>query len=125
MTKVTEDLALKAEWISNDAKIITVEFNTDGGNEIDNILIENGNNILLPIDPIRDGYIFVGWLGENGNVITEDSIVDKNITIKATWKETYTWPSDCTPIGDGSKCTKTYTKDLVVYKGCPAGTETT
>ena len=90
MTKVTEDLALKAEWISNDAKIITVEFNTDGGNEIDNILIENGNNILLPIDPIRDGYIFVGWLGENGNVITEDSIVDKNITIKATWKETYT-----------------------------------
>lgn len=194
-TKVTEDITLKAEWISDDAKTNIVEFNTDGGNEIDNIIIEKGNNILLPIEPIKDGYIFVGWLNENDNIIIEDIIVDNNIklkamwikkdakiatitfdtdggsnigniivengkvillpvnpiktgyvfagwvdqngnsitkdtivkenmTIKATWKEPYTCPSGCTPVGDGSKCTKTTTKDVVTYTGCPTGTET-
>lgn len=194
-TKVTDDITLKAEWISSDAKTITAKFNTDGGNEIDDIIIEKGKIILLPVEPIRDGYIFVcwlnekgnfidediiltnnitlkamwikkdvkistvkfdsdggsdvgsiivesgkvillpetpkkegyvfaGWVDEKGNAITKDSIVDKDITIKATWKEPYTCPSDCTPIGDGSKCTKTSTKDIIVYTGCPAGTET-
>ena len=194
-TKVTDAITLKAEWISNDAETITVEFDTDGGNKIDNILIEKGKIILLPIKPIKDGYIFVGWLDgngnfitentiltnniklkaswikkgskmvtvtfdadggsvigsiivesgktiilpvnptkkdyvfagwidENGNAITKNSIVDRDITIKALWKEPYTCPSDCTPIGNGSKCTKTSTKDLIVYTGCPNGTET-
>ena len=52
------------------------------------------------------------------------TIVNENMTIKATWKEPYTCPSDCTPIGDGSKCTRTTTKDVVTYTGCPSGTET-
>lgn len=80
--------------------------------------------ILLPIEPVRDGYIFVCWLDGNGLFITEDTIITNNITLKAMWKEPYTCPSDCTPIGDGSKCTKTSTKDLVIYTGCPNGTET-
>lgn len=84
-TKVTSDITLKAEWVSNDAEIVTLEFNTDGGNEIDNIIIENGHNILLPIEPIKDGYIFTGWLNENGNFITEDLVVTKGITLKAMW----------------------------------------
>lgn len=84
-TKVNNDTTLKAEWVSNDAETITIEFNTDGGNEIDNIIIEKGHIILLPIEPIRDGYIFVGWLNENGNFITEDTIMTNNITLKAMW----------------------------------------
>jgi len=191
-TKVTEDITLKAEWISNDAQTITAKFNTDGGNEIDNIIIEKGHIILLPIEPIKNGYIFVGWLDGNGNFITEDtvmtnnitlkamwvkndvktstvkfdtdggsdigsifvetgkvillpvsptktgyifagwvdenenaitknSIVDKNITIKATWKEPYTCPSDCTPIEDGSKCTKEVSKEMSTTSSCPSG----
>ena len=191
-TKVTEDITLKAEWVSNDAETITAEFNTDGGNEIDNIIIEKGHIILLPIEPTRDGYIFAGWLDgngnfitkdtimtnnitlkamwikkdantstikfntdggskvgnivvengkiivlpeaptktgyvfagwvdENGNAITKDTIVNENMTIKATWKAPYTCPSDCTPIGDGSKCTKEVTKEMSTTSSCPNG----
>ena len=80
--------------------------------------------IILPINPTKSGYAFAGWVDEDGNTITKDTVINKNITIKATWKQPYTCPSGCTPIGDGSKCTKTTTKDLVTYTGCPAGTET-
>jgi len=194
-TKVTEDITLKAEWISNDAKSVTATFDTNGGNQIDNIIIEKGNVILLPVEPTKEGYIFVGWLNQNSNIITKSTViieditlkamwikkgtkvskvnfdtdgggeiesiiieksgtlmlpvnpikqgfvfngwvdedgekvtentkVNENITIKATWKDPYTCPSGCTPIEDGSKCTKTTTKDVISYTGCPSGTET-
>lgn len=38
-------------------------------------------------------------------------------------KKGYSCPKNCTPIGDGSKCTITSTTDLVTYTGCPTGTE--
>lgn len=121
---VNNNITLKAMWINKDAKTATVKFDTDGGNKVGSIIVENGKVILLPIDPTKDGYAFAGWVDEDGNVITKDTIVNKNITIKATWKEPYTCPSGCTPIGDGSKCTKTSIKDIVTYTGCPTGTET-
>ena len=65
--------------------------------------------------------MFRGWVDEKGNEITKDTKVDKNMTIKAVWKEPYTCPKDCTPIEDGSKCTKTTTKELIVYTECPSG----
>jgi len=118
---VNESITLKALWISADAKTVTVSFDTNGGNEIGSIVIENGKVILLPINPIKTGYVFSGWVDENGNEITKDSIVDKNITIKATWKEPYTCPSGCTPTGDGSKCTKVSTKEMINVSTCPSG----
>ena len=191
-TKITEDLTLKAEWISNDAQTVTAKFDTDGGNKIDNLLIEKNKIVLLPVDPIKEGYVFVAWVDETGNFITEntvvkdnitlkaiwikesaetvtvkfdtdnggsiviekgktiifpieptkenyvfagwvdekgnpvtkDTIIDKDIKVKATWKDPYTCPLECTPVGDGSKCTKTTIKDVVVNTGCPSGTET-
>lgn len=121
---ISENTMLKAVWVKKGSKTVTLKVNTDGGNEIENIVIEKGKVILLPINPTKTGYAFAGWVDENGNAITTDSVIDKNTTIKATWKEPYTCPSDCTPIGDGSQCTKTTTTDLVVYNGCPTGTET-
>lgn len=121
---VTNNITLKAMWIKKGTKTVTLKVNIDGVNEIGNIIIEKGTVIMLPINPTKTGYAFAGWVDEDGNVITKDSIVDKNTTIKATWKEPYTCASDCIPIGDGSQCTKTTTTDLVVYTGCPSGTET-
>lgn len=120
-TKVTEDITLKAEWVSNDAETITAEFNTDGGSKVGNIVVEKGKIIVLPVNPIKIGYVFAGWADENGNAITKDTIVNENITIKATWKEPYTCPADCTPIGDGSKCTKEVTKEMSNTSSCPSG----
>ena len=120
-TKVTKDIILKAIWIKKGVEIVTVKFDTDGGNNIRSIIIENGKVILLPINPTKEGYVFIGWVDENGNAITKDTIVNKNITIKALWKEPYTCPSGCMPIGDGSKCTKVVTKGMVNKTSCPSG----
>jgi len=121
---INKSIRLKAIWVKKDAKVSTIKFNTDGGSKIGNIIVENGKIIILPVNPIKEGYVFTGWVDEKGNPITKDTIVKENMTIKATWKEPYTCPSGCTPIKDGSKCTKITTKDIVTYTGCPTGTET-
>ena len=48
----------------------------------------------------------------------------ENITIKATWIEAYTCPTGCTPIGDGSTCSKLTTTNIIKAGSCPSGTET-
>lgn len=118
---VTNNITLKAMWIKKDVKTVTVKFDIDGGSNVISIIVESGKVILLPVNPTKEGYVFAGWVDEKGNVITKDSIVDKNITIKATWKEPYTCPSDCAPIGDGSKCTKEVTANMVTTSSCPSG----
>lgn len=120
-TIITNNITLKAIWIKKGAKTVTVTFDTDGGSDIGSIVIESGKIILLPINPTKAGYVFAGWVDENGNAIAKDYIVSKNITLKATWKEPYTCPSDCTPIGDGSKCTKEVKTNMVTTSSCPSG----
>ena len=85
-TKVTDDITLKAEWVRDDAETIKVEFNTDGGSKVGNIVIEKGTIIILPINPTKAGYVFAGWADEGGNTITNDTILNNNMTIKAIWK---------------------------------------
>ena len=120
-TKFTKDTTLTAKWVSNDAETITAVFDTDGGSSINNIVIEDGKTIILPNSPTKSGYVFAGWIDENGNLISEDTIINSKITLKATWKEPYTCPSDCTPIEDGSKCSKEITTSVSTTPSCPSG----
>ena len=84
LAKFTDDITLKAEWISDDVETITVEFDSDGGSKLGNIILEKGKIILLPVNLTKVGYSFAGWVDENGNSITKDTIVKENMTIKAT-----------------------------------------
>ena len=100
-TKVTKDLVLKANWIKNDVETVIVTFNTDNGNEMDSIIIEKGKIIILPVVPIKDGYIFVGWLDGNGNFITNESVkgfirevITKEKTIQQTQQAQQTKSSE-------------------------------
>lgn len=118
---VSNNITLKAYWIKKDAKTWTISFDTDGGSSINNIVIEDGKTIILPNSPTKSGYVFAGWIDENGNLISEDTIINSKITLKATWKEPYTCPSDCTPIEDGSKCSKEITTSVSTTPSCPSG----
>ena len=118
---VSGNIILKAIWVKNDVETIKIKFNTDGGSEIKSFVIEKGKGIILPINPVKKGYAFAGWVDENGNKITKDTILTGNITIKAVWKS-FTCPSGCTPIGDGSKCTREKTTSMVTKTSCPSGT---
>ena len=119
---ITGDIKLTAKWIKDDAKTITITFNTD--DDSNKIIIENGKTIIFPITPTKEGYVFDGWVNEKGDKIEVDSILKKDTILKATWKELYTCPSDCTISEDKKTCSKTSTADLIVNNGCPSGTET-
>ena len=118
---VNSNVILKAIWVSNDAETVKLNFDTDGGNVIKGLIFEKGKGILLPIAPTKTGYVFSGWVDGNGNPIAKDTIITSNMTIKALWKA-YSCPAECTPIGDGSKCTKEKTTAMVNKTSCPSGT---
>lgn len=118
---IADNIKLKALWIRKDAEIETITFDTDGGSNIGKIIVEKGSNVRFPINPIKNGYVFKGWIDSNNITLTEDTIISQNMTIKAVWVEPYTCPNECMPSKDGSACVKVSTKQLVSTSGCPNG----
>ena len=118
---VTKSLKLSAVWVKKGVNTVSVKVNADNDTNIENIMMEDGKKILLPVTPVKNGYKFVSWVDENGNVITKDTIINKNMTIKAKWVLPYTCPDECEPQGDGSKCKKESTTKMVESNTCPSG----
>ena len=94
------------------SKKYTITFNTDGGNSIESITAKEKETITLPI-AVKEGYIFNGWINENGEIIPSIYVVTKDITLKATWTseiaDTITIKFDT---NGGSKI-----DDMIVVKG--------
>ena len=63
----------------------TVTFDTDGGTDISAQEIEKGKCALKPADPIKENYVFKGWI-YNNNQYDFSKPVSSNITLKASWK---------------------------------------
>lgn len=120
-TIIDKDITLKIYWIKKNTKTHTIKFDTDGISSIENIVIEEGKNIILPVNPKKDGYVFKEFIDSEGNIITKDTIVNKDMTLKAVFVKPYTCPSECTPTNDGSKCTKTITTNMISKSTCPSG----
>lgn len=116
-TIINKDMILKANWIKKDVQTFTITYDIDDSTET--IITES--NVVLPVPPEKNGYVFAGWIDNKGNIVTKDTIITKNITVKALWKEPFTCPSDCTPIEDGSKCTKELTENVINSLSCPYG----
>lgn len=45
----------------SDPDTVTVKFNTNGGTKISSQTISTGSKVSKPQDPIKDGYVFLGW----------------------------------------------------------------
>lgn len=89
--EVTKSIILIAKWERDDTDEVSVEtftvtFNSNGGSEVENQTIEEGNLVSKPATPTRDGYIFDAWLldGENYDFSRE---INRNITLTASWKK--------------------------------------
>ncbi len=68
----------------------TVTFNTDGGSEMANATIVDGEKVAMPDDPIKTGHTFVKWQ-LNGIDYDFDTAVTGDITLTAVWsKNKYT-----------------------------------
>lgn len=81
--EVTKNITLKAKWRAND--LITVFFDSNGGDHVDLIEIEKGKKITKPTDPLKAGYRFVEWQLD-GQKFDFESIINNNITLIAQWE---------------------------------------
>lgn len=81
-TKVTKDITLKASW----EKVIqyTVTFNKDNGSAVETKLVNSGEKVPKPTNPIKDGYTFSMWLLNNSE-FNFDTPITKDITLTAMY----------------------------------------
>lgn len=81
---VTEDVTYIAQW---EVAGCTVTFDANGGTVGETSRsVQRGNPIgELPV-PTRDGYIFTGWVGADGNPVDATTVVTEDVTFTATWK---------------------------------------
>ncbi len=88
-TKIKGDISLKAVYKGEEVKVetVTVTFDTKGGNKIDSVTINKGEELTLPENPTRDGYTFVNWELEDGTTISNKAKLENDTTLYANWKK--------------------------------------
>lgn len=84
-TPVTDDITLTAEWVKTPVNH-TVTFDTDGGAELPSQTVADGETATQPEVPVRDGYVFLGWL-LNGKAYDFSTPVTGDITLTASWEK--------------------------------------
>ena len=102
-TPVTKKITLVAKWKKKDTvepskEIYIVDFDSNGGTEVDSQEVEKGNTAYEPKDPTRKCYQFVGWYTDSSltNKFDFSTPITKDMTLYAKWKD------------DGT-CKETYT----------------
>ena len=85
--KVLKDMKLIAKWAEPTQEVVTVSFNTDGGNTISSITVIKGEKITLPEKPTKEGDHFKERVYENGEQFKTEAIIEENITLKAIWEK--------------------------------------
>lgn len=99
-TPVTSDMELQAKYVL--LKTHTVKFDSNGGNKVDDIKVNEGDKLTAPENPTKTGYVFDAWyLGNQKFDFTTP--ITKDITLKAKWN-------------DGNKFTVTFDVDGKTYK---------
>ena len=66
----------------------TITFDSLGGQEYEEQVLSKGDNVVLPT-PEKEGYIFIEWYfleDEKEVVFTEDTIINRDLTVYARWQ---------------------------------------
>ncbi len=66
---------------------IKIVFDTDGGSQLNNVVLEKSGKIIKPNDPIKEGYIFEGWF-VGDEEFDFDKPITKAVVLVAKWKKT-------------------------------------
>lgn len=75
-----------ANSFENEKIIHTVTFDTDGGNIIESQEVEDGNKIIKPNNPTKEGFEFVEWQLDNKKFNFNKNITE-DITLTAKWEK--------------------------------------
>ena len=85
-TLCASNITLKAMWEEEVKQVeeVLVTFDSNGGSVIENELITLGTKVSEPDDPVRENYIFEGWLCDNKSYDFNQEL-EINITLTASW----------------------------------------
>lgn len=85
-TKFNENTTLYASW-EKVVENVTISFDTNGGNKLNDITTTKGSSIKFPTNPTKDGYDFKGWTLKNGSSVNESTKFNENTTLYASWSK--------------------------------------
>ncbi len=85
VTVDNEDIVITVSYHKiSDKNEYLVRFDTDGGSVIARQYVEEGGKVQKPVDPVKDGYDFLGWYF-NDEKYDFNSVVTQNIVLRAKW----------------------------------------
>ena len=82
----TADTIKVDEMIFTEDKEYIVTFDTTGGNSIESIKVLENHKVVIPTNPVRVGYNFLGWFVGNQNYDFNNEVTS-NITLIAKWEK--------------------------------------
>lgn len=89
-TAVSKDMTLTAVWEANTlpptVKKHTVTVTLYDG-KTERYEVKDGENLTLPSNPTRDGYVFDGFTDANGNAYDMNAPVVKDLKLSCVWKK--------------------------------------
>ena len=62
-----------------------IKFDSNGGSSISDMKVKANDRIKLPKEPTREGYTFANWYDEEENVVSDDTVIKSDMTLKAKW----------------------------------------
>lgn len=83
---ITEPMEVNLKILQPESIMYIVKFDSNGGTQVSEVKVPEGNTVTEPTAPIRDGYTFVGWYVGNDKFDFTAGI-DKNITLTAKWNK--------------------------------------
>ena len=85
---VTGNVDTYAQFVKDDAIQYTVIFMDDDGQEISRQTVNKGNSAVIPQNPVRAGYVFLGWklVGGTGDYVTSLSNIQADMTLIAQYR---------------------------------------
>jgi len=91
-TPVMQDISIYAKWVLNivpEPTEYTVSFNTNGGSDVEDMIVLEGSKASKPVDPTKGGYTFAGWFKDSGltEVYDWDTEVVSDMVLYAKWTE--------------------------------------
>ena len=80
-------LILLASCSNNTNNPNVYEIKIDFGEESQTIIkqVQQGDELVLPDAPMRDGYVFLGWYSDGNAVYGNKIIARKNMTVTGKW----------------------------------------
>lgn len=85
---VLHNMTLWAVWEANTNETFTVIFDLNGATSgfIPPLTVKSGDTAIRPADPIRPGYVFMGWAVGETTMWDFSSLVNQDMTLHAVWK---------------------------------------